>query len=97
MATSRPCAHCGLIFLPEFPRGAARMCSPECVSARRHAQQLARSKRYRSCNKAQCREYDARKTREVLNARMRDWVSRNREHRNARRRERYAKAQETCR
>lgn len=93
MAKPRPCAHCGVIFLPEFPRGAARMCSPECVTARRHGQQLVRSKRYYERNKDERREHAreyAREHRDELNARWKDWARRNREHKNAKARERYA-------
>lgn len=31
----RPCAHCGATFRPEFPKGAARTCSPECSKEHR--------------------------------------------------------------
>lgn len=93
MATPRPCAHCGVIFLPEFPRGAARMCSPECVEARRAEQMRLRSKRYYERNtearRAKSRDH-GRTNRAAKNAEWRNWAERNREHKNAKQRERYA-------
>ncbi len=93
MVKPRPCAHCGVIFLPEFPRSAARMCSPECLKARRQVQQLASTKRYYERNKDERREHAkkyARENRDVMSARWNDWARRNRERRNARQRELYA-------
>lgn len=93
MAKPRPCAHCGVIFTPAFPRGAARMCSPECVAARRAEQTRQRSKRYYArhadAEREQAREY-AREHRGEMNASWLDWATRNREHKNAKERERYA-------
>lgn len=93
MAKPRPCAHCGVIFLPEFPRGAARMCSPECVAARRRVTARAASARYYERNTDARREWArdyASANRDKKNAEWRDWARRNREHKNAKARERYA-------
>lgn len=93
MAKPRPCAHCGVIFTPEFPRGAARMCSPECVTARRKVTGNAAAKRYYKRNMQARREKSrtyAREHRAQMNASWLDWANRNREHKNAKERERYA-------
>lgn len=90
----RPCVHCGTPFRPEFPKGAARTCSNECAKARRRVTANAAGKRYyaahtealRNTARDHARAADPEERREKWNA----WARRNREHRNAYSRKRYA-------
>jgi len=89
----RPCVHCGAMFRPEFPKGAARTCSDECAKARRRATANVAGRRYHAKNanaiSEKKREYyqaHPEKKREMWNR----WARRNREHWNAYNRARYA-------
>lgn len=69
------------------------MCSPECVTARRKVTGNAAAKRYYKRNMQARREKSrtyAREHRAQMNASWLDWANRNREHKNAKERERYA-------
>lgn len=89
----RPCVHCGALFRPEFPRGAARTCSDECGKARRRATANDAGKRYHAKN-ADARNAEraahSRANRPQRNAAWNEWASRNRDRRNAAKRARYA-------
>lgn len=89
----RPCVHCGAIFRPEFPRGAARTCSPECAKERKRATVRAanRASFQRDPEKwrKKSREY-GRANPEKRRAKWNAWAKRNREHHNATNRARYA-------
>jgi hypothetical protein len=90
----RPCVHCGSLFRPEFPKGAARTCSDECAKARRRVTHNAAAKTYYAKNAeeitAKVREREKanpEKKRETWNR----WMRRHREQWNAYNRARYAK------
>lgn len=88
----RPCVHCGSLFRPEFPKGAARTCSDECAKARRRATANAAGKTYYAKNAegiaAKVRERakaNPEKKRETWNK----WARRHREQHNAYNRQRH--------
>ena len=93
MAKKRPCVQCGVIFLPEFPKGAARTCSDECSYARRRATANEAGKTYskRHANAIRAKSIErARLNPEKKKARWNAWAAANREHRNERQRALYA-------
>jgi hypothetical protein len=93
MAKPRPCVQCGVIFLPEFPRGAARTCSEQCSHARRKAVVNAASKRYGDRNRAAVRTIGKQwreRNRSKAKANWQAWAKSNRAHINAQKRARYA-------
>ncbi len=97
MAKPRPCVQCGVIFLPEFPKGAARTCSDECSQARRKATANSAAKAYyrrnlqvsRAKSRANGRR-DPAKTKALWQA----WSAKNRDRINAHKRTRYAAQRE---
>jgi hypothetical protein len=86
------------MFTPEFgPRGGgvARTCSPECKSENNRRRWNGHARNYYERNREKvCAKVSAHGVadREKRNARVRDWVSRNRDHHNARRRKRHGGA-----
>ncbi len=93
MAKPRPCVQCGVIFLPEFPRGAARTCSDECSHARRKAVLKAADKTFRTKHAKAIRAKSierAKRNPEKKKARWNAWAASKRKTRNAKNREWYA-------
>lgn len=82
------------MFRPEFPRGAARTCSLECAKERKRATVRAANRAYFERNPEQMREKSrdyARANRAERAQKWLTWARKNREHHNAKNRERYAK------
>ncbi len=99
MAKPRPCVQCGVIFLPEFPKGAARTCSDECSHARRKATANTASKVYYRRNLAECRaksRENGRRDPAKKNALWLAWSEKNRDRINAQKRARYAAQREAA-
>lgn len=99
MAKPRPCVQCGVIFLPEFPKGAARTCSDECSHARRKATANMAAKAYYRRNvevaRAKSREH-GRRDPAKKKAAWQEWAKKNRDRINARCRARYAEQREAA-
>lgn len=93
MAKHRPCVHCGVTFLPEFPKGAARTCSDECAAERRKATRRVADRKYRRVHAEKMKPKNserAKRNRSKRRLMEAAWVAKNRDRYNASERERYA-------
>jgi len=97
MAKQRPCVHCGVIFLPEFPQGAARTCSDDCAAERRKATRRVADRKYRRVHAEEMRPKNserAKRNRPKRKVTEAAWIAKNRDHYNAAKRAWYAENHE---